>query len=182
MPPPYLFTAANLGVFAVSSFTGILIAYPIAGPLTDMLSRAVTRARNGVHYPENRLPALIVPFLICPLGLILYAYTFAQKGSYVSAGVGQSMQVAAMVLVPSAVLSVVVDAYPKGGGDAMVMINAGKNLIAFGITLGSTDWIMNEGLVNMFWEMAAVQWAVLLFAFPLFFCGVWLRSKTLWIV
>jgi MFS family permease len=182
LSPPYLFNSANLGVYFVSSFAGIVIAYPIAGPLTDILSRAITRFRNGVHYPENRLPALIVAFLICPPGIILWGYIFAENGSYITSAVGQAMQVAAMVLVPSVVLSVVVDAYPKEGSEAMVLINAGKNLIAFGITVSTMTWITNVRLVKMVWEMAAVQWAVLLFAIPLLIWGSWLRNKTFWIV
>jgi hypothetical protein len=38
-PPPYFFTASGIGFFSLSSFLGIVIAYPVAGPFTDFLSR-----------------------------------------------------------------------------------------------------------------------------------------------
>jgi MFS family permease len=183
LAPPYLLTSSGLGLFTVSSFIGIVIGYPIAGPMTDLLSRSITRmSRDKVHLPEYRIPALIIPFLICPAGCILLAYTLAHGGSIYIAAVGFAMQVSAMVFVPSVVLSVVMDGWPANGSEAMVLINAGKNLVAFGVTVESSKWLMKEGLVKMFWEMAGMQWAVLVFAVPLFFLGPWLRQKSMLLV
>lgn len=182
-PPPYLLTSAGLGLFGVSGFAGIVIGYPFAGPVTDLLSRTVTRmSKDRHHLPEFRLPALIAPFLIAPPGLILFAYTVSQGGNIYVAAVGSAMQISALVFVPSVVLSVVVDGWAQSGAEALVLINAGKNLVAFGLTLATPTWYASQGLVNMFWELAAVQWGVLLFAVPLFFLGPWIRRKTMWLV
>lgn len=182
-PPPYLLTSAGLGVFGLAGFIGIVIGYPFAGPVTDLLSRAVTRmSRDKFHLPEYRLPALIAPLLIAPPGLILFAYTVSQSGSIYVAAVGSAMQISSLVFVPSVVLSVVVDGWAQSGAEALVLINAGKNLVAFGLTLATPTWYASQGLVNMFWELAAIQWGVLLFAIPLFFMGPWIRQKTMWLV
>lgn len=160
---------------------GIVVGYPIAGPLTDILSRKITKSR-GRHEPEHRMPALIIPFILCPPGLLLFAYIINQHGSMYTAAVGTAMHTASLVFVPSVVLSVVVDAYPQTGSEALVLINAGKNLIAFGITVSSPTWLMKEGLVKMFWQMAAIQWAVLALGVPLFFFGPKLRQKTMFLI
>lgn len=76
-------------------------------------------------------------------------------------------------------LSYVVDAYPRESGEALVLINAGKNLVAFGVTKGNAQWLASQGLKKMYGEMAAIQWAVLLFAILLYFAGPWLRKATL---
>ena len=180
-PPPYLLSSSGLGLFTLGSFLGILIGYPIAGPLTDLLSRKMTTLR-GRHEPEHRMPALIIPFIICPPGLLLFAYIVGKHGDIYTAAVGNAMQTAALVFVPSVVLSVVVDAYPQTGSEALVLINAGKNLIAFGITVSCSKWLSREGLVPMFWQMAAVQWAVIALGVPLFFFGPWLRKKTAFLI
>ena len=183
MPPPYLFKSSGIGLFALSSFLGIVIAYPIAGPLTDALSRFFGRRSHAeVHVPEFRLPALIMPFIIAPPGLLLFAYTISHGGSYYSAAAGYAMQISALVFVPSVVLSVVVDGWPATGSEALVLINAGKNAIAFALTLSTPKWLMKEGLVKMFWEMAAIQWAILALAVPLYFFGPWVRMKSMWVV
>lgn len=178
-PPPYLFDSKAIGLFSLSSFIGIIIAYPFAGPLTDLLSSQMTRMNGGVHKPEFRILALILPFLLTPWGLILYAYTIADAGSYIVASVGQAFQVTGLVFVPSVVLSYVLDAYPTSNGEALVLISAGKNLVAFGITVENTKWLMAEGLKKMYIEMAAIQWAVLVLAVPLYFFGPMLRARTL---
>lgn len=182
-PPPYLFSSSSIGLFSLSSFIGILLAYPIAGPLTDLLSRVVAgMSHSREHKPENRMPSLIVPFIIAPPGLLLFAYILTQQGSVYAAAAGSAMSVSSMVFVPSVVLSVVVDAWPSSGSEALVLINAGKNLVGFGITLSTSQWLASEGLVKMFWEMAGIQWAVLALGLPLFFFGPLLRRSTMWLV
>lgn len=182
-PPPYLFKASGIGLFALSSFLGIVIAYPIAGPFTDYMSRFLRQRSHGeAHIPEHRMPALLMPFLIAPPGLLLFAYTLAHEGSAYAAAAGYAMQVSALVFVPSVVLSIVVDGWPGTGSEALVLINAGKNAVAFGITLSIPTWLAMEGLIKMFWEMAAIQWVVLALAVPLYVLGPWARKTTLWLV
>jgi hypothetical protein len=182
-PPPYLFSSSALGLFSLSSFIGIVVAYPIAGPLTDSLSRFFDRrSRDEMHIPENRIPALIMPFLIAPPGLLLFAYIISEQKSVYAAAVGYAMQISGLVFVPSVVLSVVVDGWPATGSEALVLINAGKNLVAFGVVLGISDWLAKEGVVKMFWEIAAIQWAVLVLGIPLYFFGPWARRKFAWLV
>lgn len=178
-PPPYLLTPKGLGLFSLSSFVGVIVSYPLAGPLTDMLSRALSRRNNNIHKPEHRIPALIFPFLLCPWGLILYAYSVQNHKSIYIVAVGFAFQAAALCFVPSVVLSYVVDAYATESGEALVLINAGKNLVAFGIVKANAQWLASEGLTKMYSEMAGIQWAVLVLGVPLYFFGPWLRAKTL---
>lgn len=121
-------------------------------------------------------------FIIAPPGLLVYAYVIANQGSVYAAATGYAMQVSGLVLVPSAVLSVVVDGWPESGSEALVLINAGKNAIAAGVTLSSANWLASEGLVKMSWEMTAIQWAILSLGVLVYFLGPWARKKTLWLV
>lgn len=177
-PPPYLFTSADLGLFSVSSFVGILVGWPIAGPLTDLLSRWLRKLNNNVHKPEHRLPALIFPFLVCPIGLIVFGYTVARKEGYVRPAVGSAISASALTLVPSVMLSYVVDSYPRTSGEALVLVNVSKNVVAFGLSEGAYSWMAMEGVEKMFYEFAGIQWAVLALGLPLYFAGPWLRAKT----
>lgn len=182
-PPPYLFSSSGIGLFSLASFIGIVVVYPMAGPCTDYLSRFLGQNSNEeFHLPENRMPALIMPFAIAPAGLLVFAYTIAHGSSAYAAAAGYAMQVSALVFVPSVVLSVVVDGWPATGSEALVLINAGKNAVAFGLTLSSPGWLEKSGIVKMFWEMAGIQWAVLVLAVPLYFLGPWIRRRTSWLV
>ncbi|KAF7719710.1 Uncharacterized protein PECH_008896 [Penicillium ucsense] len=176
-PPPYLFSSAQLGLFMLSSFIGVVIAWPIAGPLTDLLSRWMRKRNNNMHKPEHRIPALIIPFLICPIGLVIFGLTFARHESYVTAAVGQAISAAGLTLVPSVMLSYVVDAYPRVSGEALVLVNASKNVVAFGLSKGAYTWLAKEGIDKMFYEFAGIQWACIFLGLPLYFFGPMLRAR-----
>ncbi len=88
------------------------------------------------------------------------------------------MQAAGLCLVPSVALSYVIDAYPTESGEALVLINAGKNIVAFGVVKGNASWLASQGIKKMYSEMAGIQWAVLFLGLPLYFLGPWLRAKT----
>ncbi|CAL5866341.1 uncharacterized protein PFLUO_LOCUS549 [Penicillium psychrofluorescens] len=177
-PPPYLFSSADLGLFTLSSFVGIIIAWPIAGPLTDMLSRWLRKRNGNFHKPEHRLPALLFPFVVCPIGLVVFGYTVAQQQNYVRPAVGQAITAASLTLVPSVMLSYVVDSYPRISGEALVLVNASKNVVAFGLSKGAYSWMAKEGIAKMFYEMAGIQWAVIFLALPLYIFGPRVRAKT----
>ncbi|GIC88950.1 putative MFS transporter [Aspergillus udagawae] len=177
-PPPYLFTSADLGLFSLSSFIGTVVAFPIAGPLTDYLSQWLRRRNNNVHKPEHRLPALLFPFLFCPLGLSIFGYTIAHQQHYIGPAVGAALSAASLTLVPSVMLSYVVDSYPHTSGEALVLVNASKNVVAFGLSKGSYSWMAHEGVDKMFYEFAAIQWAAIALALPLYYAGPWIRAKT----
>jgi hypothetical protein len=176
--PPYLFTSADLGLFTLSSFIGIVVAWPIAGPLTDLLSRWLRKRNNNVHKPEHRLPALIFPFLICPIGLVIFGYTIARQEHYVKPAVGAAISAAGLTLVPSVMLAYVVDSYPRTSGEALVLVNTSKNVVAFGLAKGAYAWMAKEGIAKMFYEFAGIQWACIFLALPLYIFGPRLRART----
>lgn len=177
-PPPYLFTSADLGLFTLSSFIGIIIAFPIAGPLTDYVSQWLRRRNNNIHKPEHRFPALLVPFLLCPPGLIIFGYSFAHQRHYIGPAAGAALSAASLTLVPSVMLSYVVDSYPRTSEEALVLVNASKNVVAFGLAKGSYSWMALVGVDKMFYEFAGIQWAVIALALPLYYAGPWIRAKT----
>jgi hypothetical protein len=146
--------------------------------MTDLLSRQMRIHNNDIHEPEHRMPALILAFLITPPGLIIFAYTIAEKRSFYIAAVGYAMQSAGLALVPSVLISYIVDAYPATGGEGLVLVNAGKNMVAFGLTKCAASWLAGQGLKKMFLELAGAQWAILALALPLYFAGPWLRRAT----
>jgi MFS family permease len=161
-PPPYLFTSKQIGLFSLASFVGTFISFPFAGILPDILSRALRKRNNGIHKPEHRLPALILPLLICPAGLFLFGYSVNNKEKYIVPAVGFAMQSTGLTIVPSILLSYVVDSFPDTSGEALVLINAGKNLIAFGLTLKASGWLMKSGVKVQFIEMASIELGLIL--------------------
>ncbi|KAF2647744.1 MFS general substrate transporter [Lophiostoma macrostomum CBS 122681] len=174
-PPPFLFTPAQLGNWTGTSIVGIFLAFPIAGPLVDIMSRKLSE-RKGAHKPEYRLYSMIIPFMICPPGLLLFVYTFI-KGSYVGPAIGFAMQAAGLTLVPSATISYVIDSHPFHAPEAVASINLLTHLISFALSKTANDWLSRVGVKQLFRDMAVIQWALFLgLTLPLLFFGPWLRK------
>ncbi|KAJ4246081.1 hypothetical protein NW762_013826 [Fusarium torreyae] len=179
-PPPFLWGPAELGNWACTSLVGVAIAFPIAGPLTDVVSSFIGR-RKGKHMPEYRLVTLVVPFLVSSSGLLLFGYTYT-KGSYVGPAVGYAMQAASLMLIPTSVLSYGIDSYPYDASEVTALMNAVTHIIPFGLTKTASNWLMRVGVETMFLQMAIIQWAllagltVILLAF-----GPWIRTKAVFV-
>lgn len=177
-PPPYSFTASDLGLLTFSSFIGVVIAWPVAGVLTDRFSLWMRKRNNDRHKPEHRIPIMIVPFLVCPVGLIIYAYTASRHEHFVYPAIGAAIATSGLSMVPAIMLSYIVDAYPDVAGEALVLINCCKNVIAFGLSKSGNAWMVEAGLQNMFFELAGIEWALLLLPLTLYFVGPWMRVQT----
>jgi hypothetical protein len=70
--PPYLMNIGVSGLYNVPAIIGILIGSYVGGALTDLIAERMARRNNGVFEPESRLIALIIPFFLEPIGLIMY--------------------------------------------------------------------------------------------------------------
>lgn len=88
------------------------------------------------------------------------------------------MAAAGLALVPSVMLSYVVDSHPVVKGPGLVLVNMCKNIVAFGLARGSFQWMQMEGVEKMFYEMAGILWAVIALAFPLYWAGPWIRTRS----
>lgn len=93
LAPPYSFTLGSVGLFSLSGLVGILISFYFSGKLIDYLSN---RARRHDHTlkprPEQRLIALGIPFILAPIGLIIFGQVIARRESWVGAAFGYGMR------------------------------------------------------------------------------------------
>ncbi|KAF2630709.1 hypothetical protein BU25DRAFT_488863 [Macroventuria anomochaeta] len=157
-PPPFLFTPVELGNGTGIAFVGIILALPIAGPVTNALSRWMTKL-NSRHEPEYRLYSIVIPFLLCSPGLLLFGYTYI-KGSHQGPAVGYAMQATGLVLVPAIVLSYASDSYPYDSAEVMAFVNALTHLIPFAISKIVPKWLARDAVKKLFIGMAVIQWAI----------------------
>ncbi|KAF4552415.1 Hypothetical protein D9617_10g073960 [Elsinoe fawcettii] len=175
-PPPFLFSPAELGNWTATSFIGVILAFPLAGPLTDLISRQLS-ARSRTHKPEYRLLSLFFPLVICPPGLLLFKYTYI-SGSYIGPAIGFAMQCTSLTFVPAAVLSYAIDCYPQDASESVAMINAVTHLLPFAISKTGPAWIQRDGIERVFNDMTITEWTVCVgLTVVLFLFGMKLRKR-----
>lgn len=108
--PPYLWTIHSLGLLSISGFVGAVISFFIGGRLIDFMANRAT-AKGGIAEPEFRLPAMIFPAIIGPMGVLTYGMIIADKKNYWGAIVGFAMLGFALTAASNVVVTYAVDAY-----------------------------------------------------------------------
>lgn len=109
--PPYNWKIGSLGLLSISGFIGAMIAFFLGGKLIDLIANRMTRANQGRRQPEFRLPAIVIPAIIGPMGILIFGLTVAHKTAWIGPAVGYAMQGFGLVAVSNVVITYAVDGY-----------------------------------------------------------------------
>ncbi|KAE8326306.1 major facilitator superfamily domain-containing protein [Aspergillus sergii] len=179
LAPPYIWEVGQVGLLALAGFIGAVIAFFAGGKLIDRLSARMTKANGGVREPEFRLPALIIPAVIGPMGVLVFGICLARRLVWVGAAFGYAMQGFGLTALSNIVVTYAVDSYQHVAGEALVIVFVVRNTIATFLALYTVDWQEATGVENAFGEMVAMQYFFLLLAIPMFYYGKRIRARTL---
>jgi hypothetical protein len=61
---------------------GAVISFFIGGKLIDFVATRMTARKRGHAEPEYRLPAMVFPAIIGPMGVLTFGLVIANKKSY----------------------------------------------------------------------------------------------------
>ena len=78
----------------------------------------------------------------------------------------------------SSKLTLVLDSYYPVAYEVLVLVNAVKQLFAFGFSYGVVPWVMLDGFGGAFGAMAGIQAALTLLGLPMWYYGKKLRHKS----
>ncbi|KAL6229591.1 hypothetical protein BDW75DRAFT_249476 [Aspergillus navahoensis] len=175
--PPYNWSAGSLGLLSLSGFIGSVLAFYLGGRLIDIISTRYTE-RRGQRLPEYRLPAIAIPGVIGPGGLLIFGLCIAHQVHWIGAAVGYAMQAFGVAAISNVAVTYCLECYKPLTGEALVIIFVIRNTIGMLLSLYAADWIARQGPAAVFGEMTAIQAASILVAVPLFFWGGPLRAWT----
>jgi MFS family permease len=96
---------------SIAGFVGAVISFFIGGRLIDFMANRETARKGGIAEPEFRLPAMIFPAIIGPMGVLTYGMIIADKKNYWGAIVGFAMLGFALTAASNVVVTYAVDAY-----------------------------------------------------------------------
>lgn len=109
--PPYLWHIHSLGLLALAGLVGTILAIFIGGKLIDIIANRWTARNHGRREPEYRLPAVIVPAIIGPMGVLTFGLCIANKTSWVGPAFGYGMQGFGLTAVSNVLVTYAVDSY-----------------------------------------------------------------------
>ncbi|GLI81570.1 hypothetical protein PoHVEF18_009955 [Penicillium ochrochloron] len=176
--PPYNWTSGDIGLLSVSGFIGSLFAFYLGGRLIDVISSRSTARHGGRRLPEYRLPAIIIPGIVGPAGILIFGLCVDHKTHWIGPAVGYAMQAFGVAAISNVAVTYSLEMYKPVTGEALVSIFVIRNTIGMLLSLYAADWIERQGTAPVFGEMTAIQVVSILFAIPLYFCGKSLRAFT----
>lgn len=98
-------------MLSISGYIGSVLAFFIGGKLIDLIATRMTRINEGRREPEYRLPAIIIPAVIGPMGVLIFGLCVAHKTTWVGAAFGYAMQGFGLTAVANVVVTFAVDGY-----------------------------------------------------------------------
>lgn len=175
---PYFWKIHSLGLLSISGFVGAVISFFIGGKLIDYIATQMTARKGGHAEPEYRLPAIVIPAVIGPMGVLTFGLVIANHKTYWGAVVGFAMLGFGLAAASNVVVTYAVDAYRPISGEVLVIVFALRNVMACILSLYIADWIKNEGVKNAFGEMVGIQYGILSLSVVLYFFGKRIRAFT----
>jgi hypothetical protein len=108
---PYHWKIHSLGLLSISGFVGAVVSFFIGGRLIDFIANRMTARAGGHAEPEFRLPAMIFPAIIGPMGVLAPGMVIANKKNHTGAAVGFAMLGFGLTAASNVVVTYAVDGY-----------------------------------------------------------------------
>ncbi|KAF2168954.1 hypothetical protein M409DRAFT_20967 [Zasmidium cellare ATCC 36951] len=172
------------GLMHFAGWIGAMLSYFAGGWLLDRMYRGRKQRaeRKGKLTPGSqahfRLPGLIIPFLIAPVGLLVYGISLAKQAPWPGYAFGYALHSFGFVAVSNFATTYLIDCFTQHGGESLVSFFIIRNAIAVLCSFEVQSWLGRSGAKGMFGTMAAVEWVVLAWGIVMYFGAGWLRGWT----
>lgn len=167
--PPLWFNEVTTGYMYAGAFIGAVVGFFIAGLLSDLIPRILTRWNNGVYEPEFRLFLVIPQLILGCAGLYGFGITAADtyKYGWFWPDFFFALEVAGMVVGAVASSCYIVDAYRDLAIEAFTCMMIFKNVFSFGLTWSGYQWLLEANIKPLFVAAASVQVGICFLTVPM---------------
>lgn len=176
--PPYNYGNTGVALMNIPCLIGALIGCVYAGTISDYFTIWMAKRNNGVQEAEFRLYFLIIPAILCPIGLVLFAVGTDQVWHWgvtyfglglVGVGFGASGDVA---------MGYLMDAYPDMVVEMMAGVSVINNMFGCIFTFTCSQWLLAMSNTKTFSILAAITLVIMGSAIPFIIYGKRIRRYT----
>lgn len=128
-PHGYNFTPLQTGLIYISPFVGGLLGTAVAGKVSDVIVRFMSRRNGGVYEPEFRLVMAIPIALSTSAGLMAFGWSTEVKDSWIVPTIFFGLISFGCCLGSTTSITFCVDSYRQYAGEALVTLNWSKSRI-----------------------------------------------------
>lgn len=126
----YNFTSLQVGLVYISPFVGGLLGTAVAGKVSDVIVRAMTRRNGGVYEPEFRLVMAIPIAVSTTLGLMGFGWSAQERDLWIVPTIFFGIISFGCCLGSTTSITFCVDSYRQYAGEALVTLNFSKSKYA----------------------------------------------------
>jgi len=176
---PYNFSPLGTGLAYLSPFIGGVLGTAVAGKVSDVIVRFMTRRNAGIYEPEFRLVMAIPVAITTAMGLMGYGWSAENKDKWIVPTVFFGIISFGCSLGSTTAITFAVDSYRQYASEALVTLNFSKNVLhGFIFSLFFNRWLEDEGSKRVFLALGGIQLACLMFTIPMYLYGKRLRLWT----
>lgn len=175
---PFNYSNTAVSLMNVPCLIGAMIGCMYAGILSDWAVIWIAKKRGGIHEPEDYLYFLILVFICCPVGMMVFAagtdqlwswkITYTLGLGFIGVGWGASGDIA---------MSYLASAYPDMVMEGMVGVSVINNLIGCIFTFACSPWLDAMGNTNTYAILISCQIVACLLAIP---CIIYGKRMRIW--
>ncbi|KAI9163366.1 putative MFS-type transporter -like protein [Paramyrothecium foliicola] len=178
-PTVYNFDALQTGLVYISPFIGGILGTMVAGRVSDIVVRAMSRRNGGIYEPEFRL-VMALPMLITTcVGLMGFGWSAEEKDHWMVPTIFFGIVSFGCSLGSTTSITFCVDSYRQYAGEALVTLNFSKNVLhGLVFSLFVTHWLADDGPKMVYIWIGIIQLICLLMTVPMYIYGKRARMWT----
>ncbi|KAF3390619.1 MFS antiporter QDR3 [Penicillium rolfsii] len=173
----YGFTALQTGLIYISPFVGGLLGTAVAGKVSDIVVRFMTRRNGGIYEPEFRLVMAIPIALSTTIGLMGFGWSAQRMDAWIVPTIFFGVISFGCCLGSTTAITFCVDSYRQYAGEALVTLNFNV-LHGLIFSLFIVSWLQSDGSRTVFLAIGGIQMFCLLMAIPMYIYGKRARMWT----
>jgi len=123
----YNFTALQTGLVYVSPFVGGILGTAVAGKVSDIIVRFMSRRNGGIYEPEFRLVMAIPVTISTCIGLMGFGWSAEERDNWIVPTIFFGVISFGCALGSTTSITFAVDSYRQYAGEALVTLNFSKS-------------------------------------------------------
>jgi MFS family permease len=168
----YNFSALQAGLVYISPFIGGILGTAVAGKVSDIIVRWLSRKNGGIYEPEFRLVMAIPIALTTTIGLMGYGWSAQEHDNFMVPTIFFGIISFGCSLGSTTSITFAVDSYRQYAGEALVTLNFSKNVLhGLVFSLFFNRWLEADGSKNVFLIIGGLQLGLMATTIPMFIFG-----------
>ena len=123
----YNFTALQTGLVYLSPFIGGILGTAVAGKVSDVIVRFLSRRNDGIYEPEFRLVMAFPVAITTSIGLMGFGWSAAERDAWIVPTIFFGIISFGCSLGSTTAITFAVDSYRQYAGEALVTLNFSKS-------------------------------------------------------